>query len=404
MIENIKEFCKLFYATAYVPISCFNADTTPYCAFPEKLQREDIIAGALKDLIHFNKNVDYFITDSSGIMGLVAIEKTGQFIIIGPVFSTPITQELIHRFLLECKLPNHLHKELIEFMQNTPQISFHHFLKILAYIHLCVNDKELDIKSHFYIEDEQLTQELLTEQINMNYLKKENRAFHNTFSLEKAMYNCISQGNVLALDNLLKTQTSHLSVGTVVDNHIRQVKDIFIGTATVASRVAHIGGLDVETAYSMADSYIFRCEHMSDVPAIYTLQYQMLKDFTTKVSESKLPTDTSPEIYQCIQFIRAHVNDPIKLHDVAEYIGRSDSHTSRKFKEELGFSINAFITRSKLEEAKSLLVYSDMSLSEISNYLCFSDQAYFQRVFKDKIGITPNEYRKNGMKKIKSRL
>ena len=52
-----------------------------------------------------------------------------------------------------------------------------------------------------------------------------------------------------------------------------------------------------------------------------------------------------------------------------------------------------FIMRCKLEEAKSLLTYTDKSLSEISSYLCFSSQAYFQNVFKKKFGVTPNEYR-----------
>ena len=46
-----------------------------------------------------------------------------------------------------------------------------------------------------------------------------------------------------------------------------------------------------------------------------------------------------------------------------------------------------------LEEAKSLLRYSDKTLSEISSYLCFSSQSYFQNVFKRKYGITPKQYR-----------
>lgn len=49
----------------------------------------------------------------------------------------------------------------------------------------------------------------------------------------------------------------------------------------------------------------------------------------------------------------------------------------------------AFITRCKLEEAKSLLAYSKKSLAEISSYLCFSSQSYFQNVFKKQYGTTP---------------
>ena len=89
----------------------------------------------------------------------------------------------------------------------------------------------------------------------------------------------------------------------------------------------------------------------------------------------------------------AGLNDPIQVTDVAEHIGRSRSYLSGRFKKELGFEIGGFIMRCKLEEAKSLLTYSDKSLIEISNYLCFSSQSYFQNVFKKKYGMTPKQYR-----------
>lgn len=66
----------------------------------------------------------------------------------------------------------------------------------------------------------------------------------------------------------------------------------------------------------------------------------------------------------------------------------------KHFKEELGINIGAYIVRCKLEDAKGLLTYSDKSLTEISNYLCFSSQSYFQNVFKKKYGLTPLQYRK----------
>ena len=51
--------------------------------------------------------------------------------------------------------------------------------------------------------------------------------------------------------------------------------------------------------------------------------------------------------------------------------------------------------RRKLEEARSLLIYTDKTISEISEYLCFSTQSYFQNVFKKQYGMTPMQFRKN---------
>ena len=120
----------------------------------------------------------------------------------------------------------------------------------------------------------------------------------------------------------------------------------------------------------------------------------MLIDFTERVAKEKIPGGISKEIFDCVQFISRHVNEAIQVGDVTEHIGKSRSYLTKKFKKELGFDISSFIMRCKLEESKSLLTFTEKSLSEISSYLCFSSQAYFQNVFKKKYGITPTQYRK----------
>jgi AraC-like DNA-binding protein len=60
---------------------------------------------------------------------------------------------------------------------------------------------------------------------------------------------------------------------------------------------------------------------------------------------------------------------------------------------DMGFGLAAFITRTKLENSKQLLKYTNQSLSEISVYYCFSSQSHFQNSFKKQFGITPQQYR-----------
>ena len=93
-------------------------------------------------------------------------------------------------------------------------------------------------------------------------------------------------------------------------------------------------------------------------------------------------------------YIRNHTNEPISVEAAAAHTGRSASYMMKHFKGELGIRMGAYIMRCKLEEAKSLLTYSEKSLAEISSYLCFSSQSYFQNVFKKQYGVTPLQYRK----------
>jgi AraC-like DNA-binding protein len=120
----------------------------------------------------------------------------------------------------------------------------------------------------------------------------------------------------------------------------------------------------------------------------------MLIDFTKRVAQQKLSAGISKEVHSCMQFISMHINEPISVMNVVSHSGKSRVYLFKKFLQELGMSIGAYITQCRLREAKSLLRYTDKALGEISSYLCFSSQSHFQNVFKKHFGVTPKEYRR----------
>ena len=96
-----------------------------------------------------------------------------------------------------------------------------------------------------------------------------------------------------------------------------------------------------------------------------------------------------------MQFIKAHINEPISVDDIIEVSGKSRAYLFKKFKTELGVGIGEYISHCRLREAKSLLRYTDKPISEISNYLCYSSQSHFQNAFKYaavEIGLFPKEF------------
>lgn len=83
---------------------------------------------------------------------------------------------------------------------------------------------------------------------------------------------------------------------------------------------------------------------------------------------------------------------------MAAQVHLSSSYLMRRFKAETGMRVGDYITKCKLEEACDLLVYGERTLAEISAYLGYSSQSYFQNVFKKQYGITPMQYRKRHRK------
>ena len=194
------------------------------------------------------------------------------------------------------------------------------------------------------------------------------------------------------LDTVSKGQP--LTEGTLAQSPLRQAKNLFIGTVTIVGKFGAIpGGLDIEHTYQLIDTYVQECEQLQTLEEIKSLQFNMIMDFTSRVQQAKLPDNISNEIQSAIGFINLHLTKPLSVDEIAEHIGRSRAYLSDRFRKETGKSVGEYITELKMREAKILLRHTDKTLSEISNYLNFSSQSYFQNVFKKQYGITPGEYR-----------
>lgn len=398
MDVNFKEFCRLFYATTLIPINYYHAATNDACSFPPILEDETIFKGLLTGFLHFSKNPDYFVSQSFSYFGCVKSKDEEHIIFIGPVFSTPSSDFTLRNFMREWAVSPGYRQEISLFLASTPAVSFDRFLKALAYVYLCVNGEAIDISQHFQLNDTSSIHAFSDLHSNRVFEAKENRDYHNTYHFECQLMRFIQNGETENVKALLQNATE-LTAGTLADNALRQEKNIFISSVALATRSAIAGGMDMEQAYQLSDIYIQECERTSDISYVSNLEYAMLIDFSQRVAQNKIPQGMSQEIFECIQFITQHINDPIRVQDVADHIGKSRSYISTKFKKELGFDLNDFIMQCKLEEAKSLLRYSDKTLSEISNYLCFSSQSYFQNVFKKKYRMTPKQYRDNARHK-----
>lgn len=397
MITDLKAFCRLFYASFAIPVSYYHIPSADSCSFPAFMGDQSVFKSIPSEISQFKKNPDYFISEAFGYFGNILVPAQKSVILVGPVFSTPISDSALHNFMLEWAISSDHKEELSQILSTIPLLSINQFLQALAYLHLCLNDEQIDIGSHFGLDNTNAISSFSNIHSNEVIRAKETQNFHNTYFFERQLTQYIQDGNLADLKKLLK-DSAELSGGVLADNSLRQEKNIFITTTALATRSAISGGMDMEQAYMLADLYIQECERSQDIIHISTLNYTMLVDFTERVSQTKIPQGMSPEVFKCIQFISHHINEPIQVGDVAEHIGRSRSYLTNKFKKELGFDVSSFIMRCRLEEAKSLLTYSDKTLSEISTYLCFSSQSYFQNIFKKKYGITPLKYRKQTQK------
>lgn len=105
--------------------------------------------------------------------------------------------------------------------------------------------------------------------------------------------------------------------------------------------------------------------------------------------------DESSDIIKDVKkYIKEHRSFNITSEDICKALSCSRSHISHQFKNQTGMSIREYITVLRLNDAKHLLKYSDLSITEIAFTVGFGSSNYFTNVFKKDMKMSPGTYRK----------
>ena len=99
-------------------------------------------------------------------------------------------------------------------------------------------------------------------------------------------------------------------------------------------------------------------------------------------------------IYRSIAFIREHATENMRLQDLADEANLSIYYYSHKFKERTGFAPMDYLTNTRIEKAKALLIETDMSIEEIAGQVGYAASAGLIKAFKKVEGVSPNRFRK----------
>jgi AraC family transcriptional regulator len=106
-----------------------------------------------------------------------------------------------------------------------------------------------------------------------------------------------------------------------------------------------------------------------------------------------------------INYIHHDESKSIKVNlsqHIAEKVGKDYNYLSGLFSEVEGITIEKFVILQRIEKVKELLVYGELSLSEIAWKMGYSSLAHLSGQFKKITGLTPSDYREIRDKKRKT--
>lgn len=95
-----------------------------------------------------------------------------------------------------------------------------------------------------------------------------------------------------------------------------------------------------------------------------------------------------------------YANPELSLELVADRLQVSPVYFGRVFKQEMGVSFLAFLSRIRINRAIQLLHATDLTIHDIASQVGYLTQHYFSTSFKKHMGVSPNQYRRGGLSAV----
>ena len=118
-----------------------------------------------------------------------------------------------------------------------------------------------------------------------------------------------------------------------------------------------------------------------------------------RLAKAVRDTDRSPSsgygyVENACRYIRSHINETIKVSDIAASVPINAAYLQRLFKKIKGQTLISYINQQRMALACQLLTRTDLDIAELALSLGFGSQQYFSTLFKQVVGISPRQYRR----------
>lgn len=119
-------------------------------------------------------------------------------------------------------------------------------------------------------------------------------------------------------------------------------------------------------------------------------------DIPATVSDNHALESAEALVQDMARYLRDNYQQPVRVRDVAAQVHLSERHTNRLFRQHMGLSIKAWLTRYRLEIAAQHLLNRHMTVTEVAYASGYRDVRHFITRFRQHTGLTPTAFRQQG--------
>lgn len=361
----------------------------------------DIIfsAGGFKEqMVKYGKehSMPLILSSPLGNLWITTFEKAENKVkayhVLGPVFTDILSPNHIQKRINQFNIPVSWKNRFIQLIKRFPTVPWTTLVQYTIMLHYTVTKETITVSDFSYQSDAKpateppLSQDTSEGKKNLPWMS------------EQALLNNIREGNLNYQSALSNASAVSSGVKIDVGDPLRRAIDSSIVFIALCTRAAIDGGMSAQSAYTLQNMYTQNVEASQSLADTAAINHQMYEDFIHRVHKLKEISDISPQVRSCCEYIEMHASEKISIQNLAESVGYTDYYLSRKFKKETGCSINEYIRRKKISQAKTLLSATHMNIQEISEQLNFCSRSYFTDTFHKVVGMSPVDYRNQNLK------
>ncbi|MCF7560703.1 helix-turn-helix domain-containing protein [Sabulilitoribacter multivorans] len=130
---------------------------------------------------------------------------------------------------------------------------------------------------------------------------------------------------------------------------------------------------------------------------VFNTENHSIIDISAKQWYWQNPFQANKEEYQLIFDAKDVIDQEFKNNltskDLADLINTNGYNIQHLIKDKIGISLKKMVDNRKVLESKKEIAFTDKSIKEVAYNLGYNDPAYFNRVFTNQVGQTPNKFR-----------
>jgi AraC-like DNA-binding protein len=168
------------------------------------------------------------------------------------------------------------------------------------------------------------------------------------------------------------------------------------GFERIAEALLRKGEIDPKSVAALRAELERRASESGTMGELCSLYRAALRDILVAAPRGAARSDRS--LRRAETFMRRHFREPLTLAGVARVAGFAPTYFSELFHEEQGVTFGRYLTRLRVERAKTLLSDTSLGLSRIAEMSGFRTGRYLGRVFKSVTRETPALYRRRALR------